>query len=61
MTLEVNAMVSATDADVDRLKPNPKGLIVAALKLNTPVYECLFIGTGMIRMGNVPDVRGCLI
>jgi len=44
MGLEVDVMVSATDAEVDRLKPDPKGLIVAALKLNTPVKECLFIG-----------------
>lgn len=42
--LEVDVMVSATDAEVDRLKPDPKGLIVAASKLNTPVKECLFIG-----------------
>ena len=42
--LEVDVMVSATDADVDRLKPDPKGLMVAASKLKTPVKECLFIG-----------------
>jgi len=37
-------MVSATDADVDWLKPDPKGLIIPASKLKTPVKECLFIG-----------------
>jgi len=36
--------VSATDVEVGRLKPDPKGLIVAASSLNTPVKECLFIG-----------------
>jgi len=44
LNLEVNVMVSATDVEVDRLKPDPKGLFVAASKLNTPVKECLFIG-----------------
>jgi len=44
LNLEVNIMVSATDVEVGRLKPDPKGLIVAASKLNTPVNECLFIG-----------------
>jgi phosphoglycolate phosphatase/putative hydrolase of the HAD superfamily len=44
LNLEVNVMVSATDVEVGRLKPDPKGLIVAASKLNTPVKECLFIG-----------------
>lgn len=44
LNLEVNVMVSATDLEVGRLKPDPKGLIVAASKLNTPVKECLFVG-----------------
>jgi phosphoglycolate phosphatase/putative hydrolase of the HAD superfamily len=44
LALEVDVIVSATDVEVGRLKPDPKGLIVAASKLNTPVNECLFIG-----------------
>jgi len=44
LNLEVNVMVSATDLEVGRLKPDPKGLIVTASKLNTPVKECLFVG-----------------
>jgi len=44
LNLEVNIMVSATDVEVGRLKPDPKGLIVIASKLKTPVKECLFIG-----------------
>jgi phosphoglycolate phosphatase/putative hydrolase of the HAD superfamily len=44
LALEVDIMVSATDVDISRLKPDPKGLIVTASKLNTPVKECLFIG-----------------
>jgi len=44
LSLEVDVMVSATDEEVDRLKPDPKGLIVAASKLKTPLKECLFIG-----------------
>lgn len=44
LNLEVDVMVSATDEEVDRLKPDPKGLIVAASKLDAPVTECLFIG-----------------
>ncbi len=44
LNLEVNIMVSATDLEVGRLKPDPKGLIVAAAKLETPVEKCLFIG-----------------
>jgi FMN phosphatase YigB (HAD superfamily) len=44
LSLEVDVMVSSTDAEVDRLKPDPKGLILAASKLKTPLKECLFIG-----------------
>jgi len=44
LNLEVNVIVSATDLEVDRLKPDPKGLIITASKLKTPVKECLFIG-----------------
>jgi putative hydrolase of the HAD superfamily len=44
LNLEINVIVSATDLEVDRLKPDPKGLIFVASKLKTPVKECLFIG-----------------
>ena len=44
LSLEVDVMVSSTDLDVSRLKPDPKGLIVTASKLNTSVEECLFVG-----------------
>lgn len=39
-----DVIVSATDVEVDRLKPDPKGLLVAAGKLETPVGQCLFVG-----------------
>lgn len=42
--LEADVLVSATDRDVDRLKPDPKGLLATAAKLRTPIRECLFIG-----------------
>lgn len=44
LELKADILVSATDKDVDRLKPDPKGLIVVASKLDKPVKECLFIG-----------------
>ena len=44
LSIEVDVMVSATDAEVDRLKPDPIGLVVVASKLKTPLKECLFIG-----------------
>jgi FMN phosphatase YigB (HAD superfamily) len=44
LRLEAHVLVSATDYDVDRLKPDPKGLLVTAAKLRTPIRECLFIG-----------------
>jgi HAD superfamily hydrolase (TIGR01549 family) len=42
--LKADAVVSATDSDVDRLKPDPKGLILTASKLKTTVDRCLFVG-----------------
>ncbi|UNC93645.1 HAD family hydrolase [Candidatus Contubernalis alkaliaceticus] len=35
---------SSTDKNIDRLKPDPKGLLVAARSLNIPVEYCLFVG-----------------
>ena len=42
--LSADIMVCSTDKNVDRLKPDPKGLLITAEKLGTPVGECLFIG-----------------
>ncbi len=42
--LTAQVVVSATCAEVNRLKPNPTGLLVAAEKLGVPPAECLFIG-----------------
>jgi phosphoglycolate phosphatase-like HAD superfamily hydrolase len=37
-------IISATGAEVNRLNPDPTGLLVAAAKLGCPAPECLFIG-----------------
>jgi HAD superfamily hydrolase (TIGR01549 family) len=42
--LSADVIVSATSKEINRLKPDPMGLRVAAMKLQTPVDECLFIG-----------------
>jgi phosphoglycolate phosphatase/putative hydrolase of the HAD superfamily len=42
--VRVDAVVTAVDPDVDRLKPDPTGLVVAARRLGLPVDRCLFIG-----------------
>jgi HAD superfamily hydrolase (TIGR01549 family) len=42
--LTAQVIVSATCAGVNRLKPDPTGLLVAAAKLGAPAVECLFIG-----------------
>ena len=44
MELRAQVIVSATCAGVNRLKPDPAGLLVAAEKLGVPAAECLFIG-----------------
>lgn len=44
MDLQADVVVSSTDAEIDRLKPNPKGLLHIASQLNVDVTECLFIG-----------------
>jgi len=44
LKLAADEVVCSLDEDVDRLKPNPKGLYVAAKKLRVPVCDCLFIG-----------------
>jgi FMN phosphatase YigB (HAD superfamily) len=42
--LTAQVVVSATCAEVNRLKPDPTGLLVAAAKLGAPAPQCLFIG-----------------
>jgi HAD superfamily hydrolase (TIGR01549 family) len=42
--LEAEVVVAATQADVGRLKPDPKGLRLAARQLSLPLARCLFIG-----------------
>lgn len=42
--LTAQVVVSATCAEVNRLKPDPTGLLLAARQLHTPVPDCLFIG-----------------
>jgi FMN phosphatase YigB (HAD superfamily) len=44
LELEADVVVCATDHDVDRFKPDPKGLILAAAKLDVTIDDCLFIG-----------------
>ncbi len=36
--------VSSVDKEVNRLKPDPKGLLVVARKLRVPIDACLLIG-----------------
>ncbi len=42
--LTAQVIVSATCAEVNRLKPDPTGLLVVATKLGVAAPECLFIG-----------------
>lgn len=42
--LTAQVVVSATSSEVNRLKPDPTGLLVAAAKLGAQPRECLFIG-----------------
>jgi phosphoglycolate phosphatase/putative hydrolase of the HAD superfamily len=42
--LTAQVIVSATCAEVNQLKPDPTGLLVAARQMRTPVPDCLFIG-----------------
>jgi putative hydrolase of the HAD superfamily len=44
MQLTARVVVSATCAEVNRLKPDPTGLLVAAAKLGALAPQCLFIG-----------------
>jgi HAD superfamily hydrolase (TIGR01549 family) len=42
--LPSDVVVCASDREVNRLKPDPQGLRVTAMKLQKPVTSCLFIG-----------------
>ncbi len=42
--LSADAMVCATEKEVDRFKPHPKGLLLTADRLGVPVMNCFFIG-----------------
>lgn len=44
MELEADLIVSSTDPEIDRLKPDPKGLLHIANQLGVSPQECLFIG-----------------
>ncbi len=44
MNLQADLVVSSTDPQIDRLKPDPKALLYIAEKLKVAVTECLFIG-----------------
>jgi phosphoglycolate phosphatase/putative hydrolase of the HAD superfamily len=44
MGLAADIVVSSTDPEVDRLKPDPKGLLYIADQLGVTPSECLFIG-----------------
>lgn len=44
MNLQADLIVSSTDAEIDRFKPDPKGLLYIAERLNVTPQECLFIG-----------------
>lgn len=42
--LAADVLVCATDKDVNRFKPDPKGLLVTTAKLQVAVQDCLVIG-----------------
>jgi len=44
MELSADLVVASTDPHIDRLKPDPRGLIYIAEKLGVKPEECLFIG-----------------
>lgn len=44
MDLQADLILSSTDADIDRLKPDPKALFYIAEKFKVTPQECLFIG-----------------
>lgn len=60
LRLHPDIVVGATDADVNRLKPDPKGLYITAQKLDVPVGECLFIGDKIEKDGECARRLGML-
>ena len=42
--LRAEVVVSATDPEVDRLKPDPRGLEVALARLGASAEHCLLVG-----------------
>ncbi len=44
LELFFNMDVCATDKNINRLKPDPKGLLALSKKMDVPVESCLFIG-----------------
>ncbi|QDA62202.1 HAD family hydrolase [Hymenobacter jejuensis] len=44
MGLQADAVVASTDPEIDRLKPDPKGLLYLADLMRVAPEECLFIG-----------------
>lgn len=44
MKISADLVIASTDTQIDRLKPDPKGLIYIANKLKVNPNECLFIG-----------------
>lgn len=42
--LEADIVVSSTDADINRLKPDPRGLVYIAQQLGLAPQQCLFVG-----------------
>jgi phosphoglycolate phosphatase/putative hydrolase of the HAD superfamily len=44
MGLSADLIVSSTDPEIDRFKPDPKGLLFIAEKFGVKPNECLFIG-----------------
>lgn len=56
--LIAKVVVSATWAEVNRLKPDPTGLLVAVVKLGAPVPECLFMGDQEAKDGECARLAG---
>ena len=44
LDLQADVVVSSTDAHIDRLKPDPAGLLYAAQVLQVQPAQCLFVG-----------------
>jgi phosphoglycolate phosphatase/putative hydrolase of the HAD superfamily len=58
LELQVDCVVSALDPEVNRLKPDPTGLLVAARRLQVPVERCLMVGDRDDRDGEAARAAG---